>query len=537
MAVELCKVSLWMEALEPGRPLSFLDAHVKCGNSLVGASPSLVATGVPDDAFKPVAGDDRAVATGLRRRNRQQRSGQLVIDEDVKGLESLLASHVAAMEGVTDDSIAGVQDKEARFRALTGSPSYEQAKLLSDAWCVAFVAPMRCALDELVRGAFGQLAHGDALASDVREQIHEYVAEYRFFHWHLEFPSVFRSSDATPSAAAPHAPGFDLILGNPPFVNAIEGGVSEQIKRLVRFTHAYVGGTGDLAYYFLSAALMLVRPGGRVALVQPRAVLNATPAAGLRTHLPDGLRPNLLYAPGRSNFFAGASVFIALLVIGPELTCRVSRADTPTTGDWKTGAITTDNWWLGIERLLTDTEEPPEWGGPAVGDAFSVMASMTTSDAYDLVPYVADEQSGTAPKLVTTGLIDPEVCLWGQTKCRYLKRDFQFPRVHVSPSMTNSLRKRLERSERPKIIVAGLTKRIECFLDSEGEFIGAVSTYSIYHPDDDLTALAALCNDLLSDALTRRFTAELGGNAMGGGNITMKKAFLAALPYTSGARR
>ena len=38
MAVELCKVSLWLEALEPGKPLTFLDAHIKCGNSLLGHS-------------------------------------------------------------------------------------------------------------------------------------------------------------------------------------------------------------------------------------------------------------------------------------------------------------------------------------------------------------------------------------------------------------------------------------------------------------------------------------------------------------------
>src|SRR5213079_827745 len=57
MAVELCKVSLWMEALEPGKPLSFLDAHIKCGNALLGTTPKLIAEGVPDDAFQPLMGD------------------------------------------------------------------------------------------------------------------------------------------------------------------------------------------------------------------------------------------------------------------------------------------------------------------------------------------------------------------------------------------------------------------------------------------------------------------------------------------------
>ncbi len=59
MAVELAKVSLWLEALEPGKPLGFLDAHVKHGNGLIGATPKLLAEGVPDDAFKPIEGTTR----------------------------------------------------------------------------------------------------------------------------------------------------------------------------------------------------------------------------------------------------------------------------------------------------------------------------------------------------------------------------------------------------------------------------------------------------------------------------------------------
>src|SRR5207253_3949309 len=83
MAVELCKVSLWMEALEPGKPLSFLDAHVKCGNSLLGTTSELTARGIPDDAFKPLEGDDKEIAKALRKQNKQEREGQLSLDDAV----------------------------------------------------------------------------------------------------------------------------------------------------------------------------------------------------------------------------------------------------------------------------------------------------------------------------------------------------------------------------------------------------------------------------------------------------------------------
>src|SRR5262249_22710529 len=54
MAVELCKVSLWMEALDPGRPLSFLDAHIQCGNAVIGATSALVDDGIPDGAYERI---------------------------------------------------------------------------------------------------------------------------------------------------------------------------------------------------------------------------------------------------------------------------------------------------------------------------------------------------------------------------------------------------------------------------------------------------------------------------------------------------
>src|SRR5262249_15198832 len=59
MAVELCKVNLWLEALEPGKPLSFMEHRIQCGNSLLGATPALLKGGIPDDAFDPLEGDDK----------------------------------------------------------------------------------------------------------------------------------------------------------------------------------------------------------------------------------------------------------------------------------------------------------------------------------------------------------------------------------------------------------------------------------------------------------------------------------------------
>ena len=55
LAAELAKVSLWLESVQPGRPLSFISSHIKVGNSLIGTTPALLAAGIPDGTCLPGA--------------------------------------------------------------------------------------------------------------------------------------------------------------------------------------------------------------------------------------------------------------------------------------------------------------------------------------------------------------------------------------------------------------------------------------------------------------------------------------------------
>ena len=116
MAVELCKVSLWMEAIEPGKPLSFLDSHIQSGNALLGATPALMSRGIPNDAFKPIEGDDEDVARRLRKRNRDEREGQITLSglfASESGADyNAVATQAANMEKTADDNIAALHEKE-----------------------------------------------------------------------------------------------------------------------------------------------------------------------------------------------------------------------------------------------------------------------------------------------------------------------------------------------------------------------------------------------------------------------------------------
>ena len=59
LAVELCRTALWIETVEPGKPLSFLDAHIRCGDALVGVTNlGVLGEGIPDEALVRFVGDD-----------------------------------------------------------------------------------------------------------------------------------------------------------------------------------------------------------------------------------------------------------------------------------------------------------------------------------------------------------------------------------------------------------------------------------------------------------------------------------------------
>jgi len=210
MAVELCKVSLWMEALEPGRPLSFLDHHVRVGNSLLGTTPDLMASGIPDQAFDPMEGDDKALSRELKKRNKAERTssqtslllqpGSPIVSQVRRGLQSL---------GVIEDTtLEGVRAREKSWRTLEESETMRGARLAADAWCAAFVWEKQPGRPLPLTS--GQLAtlQSDArgLSGDTRREIESLAAKYGFFHWHLVFPDVFDERQ-----------GFDVVLGNPPW--------------------------------------------------------------------------------------------------------------------------------------------------------------------------------------------------------------------------------------------------------------------------------------------------------------------------------
>lgn len=213
MAVELCKVSLWMEALEPGKPLSFLDHHIRAGNSLLGATPELIAAGLPDDAFTPIEGDGKKACAVLKKRNKAECKGlgPLFARQEAE-IQDRLQQAAAALAELPDVRPEDIRAKEMAFRRHEQTEEYRHKKQLADAWCAAFV--IKKYLSEpgreasaigITQGHLNDLAAGRPLPVGLATEADRLSSQYQIFHWHLAFPEVFTNG------------GFDCVLGNPPW--------------------------------------------------------------------------------------------------------------------------------------------------------------------------------------------------------------------------------------------------------------------------------------------------------------------------------
>jgi hypothetical protein len=223
LAVDLCKVALWLESLEPGKPLSFLDSKIRWGNSLVGATRALVEQGIPDEAYKPVTGDDKAVAAAFRKRNKKERearqSGQLSMELDIAAPTTSAAPAAAAraLNAMPNDSVAAVRAQARRYEELRAGLYNDMVRF--HLWTAAFFSPLRETGDVAVptSAALHEWNERPSQYNLAIKQAFEIASAVGFFHWELEFPEVFALPSPGGRGAGGEGSGFDVVLGNPPW--------------------------------------------------------------------------------------------------------------------------------------------------------------------------------------------------------------------------------------------------------------------------------------------------------------------------------
>ncbi|GAB6875586.1 Eco57I restriction-modification methylase domain-containing protein [Thermaerobacter litoralis] len=281
LAVELCKVALWIEGHCEGEPLSFLDHRIRCGDSLVGITDlEVLADGIPDAAYQPKEGDQQNLAQSLRDRNREERAGQMAVSIGaVPPAETVVKELSNAQKIVGAMSEATANDVRAKAAAYAkqrepGTPWW-RVWTAANLWTAPFWMP-------LTRATGGQVpTTHDVRACLAEEPVRQAAVdaanrmadELRFFHWPVEFPEVFAEG------------GFDVIVGNPPFL----GGTRISTVFGNRYRHwlvTQVAGAktnrADLCAFFFRRAFGLLRPGGRMGMLATNTISQGdTRQAGL----------------------------------------------------------------------------------------------------------------------------------------------------------------------------------------------------------------------------------------------------------------
>jgi hypothetical protein len=268
LAVELCKVALWLEAHEPGEPLNFLDHHIKCGNAIVGlAHADELEKGIASEAFKALPGDDKEIASAFKKRNDQElkTSGQLStfdvgkVDNELKDVQGDFLKFAQLPEN-TPEQIA---KKEKAYQDLTNGKKWWRLKNLADLQVAQFFIPKTIANKEKLttHSQYNTYLKQGTQIFD-RGASMAISQEKRFFHWFLEFPEVFQKG------------GFDCILGNPPFLGGlrISKKYGYQFLNNIQFNFIDCKGTCDLVAYFFRRNFRLIKNSGFVSLISTNTI-------------------------------------------------------------------------------------------------------------------------------------------------------------------------------------------------------------------------------------------------------------------------
>lgn len=216
LALELARTALWLEGFEPGRPLSFLDHHLVCGDALLGVTDlKQMAAGIPDGAYKPLSGDDKSVCKTLMQFNKAGRksigarkhSPELFSPQEWQ--DSL--AQLDKLEVMPDETPEEVAAKETAYEEFLRQARENNLAHSADLFMGAFLIPKsdKISPDTIptsetlgieLYGGLPDSSHAVRLRT-----ARNYCRQARVLHWPLVFPQVFAKG------------GFDCVLGNPPW--------------------------------------------------------------------------------------------------------------------------------------------------------------------------------------------------------------------------------------------------------------------------------------------------------------------------------
>ncbi|RYF52782.1 MAG: SAM-dependent DNA methyltransferase, partial [Comamonadaceae bacterium] len=208
MAIQLAKTALWLEAYSPDRPLSFVDHHLRVGDALLGVlDPKVLEDGIPDKAYTALSGDDKAVASALKKQNKADlKSWRQIAGGDLL-TQAGLAAQAVNVETLDDNTPEHLAAKRQAWGAAQAQAQRSAFARLADTYVAAFLAPKLADAVSTVplSGYLWGVLSGQASKTEVEDATQALCRQHGVFHWWLAFPQVAGAG------------GFSVMLGNPPW--------------------------------------------------------------------------------------------------------------------------------------------------------------------------------------------------------------------------------------------------------------------------------------------------------------------------------
>jgi hypothetical protein len=268
LAVDLCKVALWLEGHNRDLPLTFLDHRIKCGDSLVGvADLKVLEMPIPDEAYKRTDKSQSSVAKALAKRNREEAGGQAQMFTTVPKGRLTVSPLAQSLKNIEDLPALSPEDVA---RAAT---DYNRLRAPNTNWwaqmtaCHMWVAPFFASMVKpelvpttgMVRAYLTTPGAGDG---KLVGKVWDIAQQHRFFHWVLEFPDVFAAG------------GFDCVLSNPPFVGGprLATTEGEDYRQYLATIYPPMGRQTDLCAFFYRRAFAVLHRDGRAGMLATNTI-------------------------------------------------------------------------------------------------------------------------------------------------------------------------------------------------------------------------------------------------------------------------
>jgi N-6 DNA Methylase./Eco57I restriction endonuclease. len=565
MAVELGKLSMWLETLAADKPLAFLDHHLKAGNSLVGSD-------ITDVLAEDGETEDGQLTLGQAlARARQQTLGHVM---DL--MQDLLA--------IDNDGLADIKSMEELYDEIRADPLYKRLFEVANVHTAAqFGVDVPEGVYEKMAGAIDDT---DKWA-EIREEdwftsAQALAGEQSFFHWELEYPEVFFSEDGEKQDDA----GFDALIGNPPWVRSINLKSSDMSSwRYYRNSYQSASsGEYDIYLCFIEKGISLINSDGEFGYITPNKWITSQVGSNLRDILSCGKYAKSIIDFGSHQLFEGITTYSSLLFLNKQNNSEVyiqelieedtsDHPDIKTDQFWQNGTVeteslTSDPWSFNLGPIGNLFDKLATL--PSLGDEANVfMGTGTRADSVFLL-----EQDGSelySPALEETVSIEEELLRPGLKGSDIENYSFERNRRLIFPynigdnkcepiqpkelqtsypkcwEYLNKNREELEQREggkfvdeelwyvygyprsmnklgNEKIVLPDVVNEAEMAYDSEGWYI-LDTAYGIVSDNHDERYLTAILN---SDLLTSYL--QLSGTDLRGGYFRMKTAYLNPFP-------